>query len=64
MMETGDTVVVRSTGRHARIVSELSNERFEVEYLPDPMSDPIDRDTVQSEGEGGIYAADDLEPLV
>jgi hypothetical protein len=32
-----------------------------VEFLPDLMTDPIDRDTVQSEGEGGIYNADELE---
>ena len=45
-MNIGDTVVVQSTGRHARIISQISHERYEVEFMPDPMSDPIDRDTV------------------
>jgi hypothetical protein len=27
------------------------------------MTDPIDRDTVQSEDEGGIYSAEELEPI-
>jgi hypothetical protein len=62
-MEIGDTVTVRATGRRARIVAELSRGRYEVEFLPDLMSDPIDRDTVQSEEEVGIYAADDLAPF-
>ncbi len=31
--------------------------------LPDPASDPIDRDTVQSEQEEGIYHAGALEPV-
>jgi hypothetical protein len=59
-MEIGDTVTVRATGRRVRIVAELSHGRYQVEFLPDPMSDPIDRDTVQSEEEVGIYRAGDL----
>ena len=50
-----------ATGRRARLVEALSQDRFVVEFLPDLMTDPIDRDTVQSEDEGGIYGADDLE---
>jgi hypothetical protein len=34
-----------------------------VEFMPELETDPIDRDTVQSEDEGGIYHRDDLEPL-
>jgi hypothetical protein len=59
-MNPGDTVVVRSTGRRARIVEDRGNNYFAVEYLPDPSGDPIDRDTVVSE-EAGIYRAGDLE---
>jgi hypothetical protein len=44
-------------------VAELGRGRYEVEFLPDLMSDPIDRDTVQSEEEVGIYDAADLAPL-
>jgi hypothetical protein len=62
-MQPGDTVTVRATGRRARIVEERGGGFFAVEYLPDPSGDPIDRDTVQSEQEEGIYRASDLEPL-
>jgi hypothetical protein len=62
-MEVGDTVTVRTSGRRARIIAELGQGRFQVEFLPEIMDDPIDRDTVQSEDESGIYAAGDLEPL-
>ncbi len=63
LVEVGDTVKVRASSRRARIVAALSQDRYEVEYLPDRMDDPIDRDTVQSEGEGGIYDGVDLTPL-
>ena len=59
-MNPGDTVVVRTTGRRARIVEERGNGYFAVAYLPAPSDDPIDRDTVVSE-EPGIYRAGDLE---
>jgi hypothetical protein len=47
-MQPGDTVIVRATGRRARLLEALSDDRFVVEFLPDLMTDPIDRDTVQS----------------
>ena len=59
-MNPGDTVVVRATGRRARIVEERGNGFYAIEYLPGPSEDPIDRDTVVSE-EPGIYRAGDLE---
>ena len=62
-MLPGDTVVVRATWRRARIVEARGNGYYAIEYLPDPASDPIDRDTVQSEQEEGIYHAGDLEPV-
>jgi len=62
-MQPGDTVVIRATGRHARIVEVRGNGYFAVEYLPDPTGDPLDRDTVQSEQEEGIYRAADLDPV-
>jgi hypothetical protein len=62
-MQPGDTVMVRSSGRRARIVGQVGDDRFQVEYLPEEMDDPIDRDTVQSEDESGIYHRDDLAPV-
>jgi hypothetical protein len=61
-MEVGDIVTVRTSGRRARIVTQVSQDRYQVEFMPDNMDDPIDRDTVQSEDESGIYHADDLSP--
>lgn len=60
IMNPGDTVVVRTTGRRARIVEARGNNFYAVEYLPAPSDDPIDRDTVVSE-EAGMYRASDLE---
>jgi hypothetical protein len=62
-MQRGDTVTVRATGRRAIIVEERGNGYFAIEYLPDPAGDPLDRDTVQSEQEEGIYRESDLEPV-
>ena len=62
-MELGDSVTVRATGRRARLIEALDRDHYMVEFLPDPMTDPIDRDTVQSEDEGVIYRADELEPV-
>ena len=62
-MAPGDIVVVQSSGRRARIVQQIDGERFQVEFLPDTMDDPIDRDTVQSEDESGVYHEDDLRPV-
>ena len=59
-MNAGDTVVVRATGRRARIVEDRGNGFYAIEYLPEPSGDPIDRDTVVSE-EPGMYRASDLE---
>ena len=59
-MIPGDTVIVRATGRRARIVEDRGNGFFAIEYLPEPSDDPIDRDTVVSE-EAGMYRASDLE---
>ena len=59
-MNPGDTVVVRATGRRARIVEDRGSGFYAIEYLPGPSEDPIDRDTVVSE-EPGIYRAGDLE---
>ena len=59
-MNPGDTVVVRATGRRARIVEDRGSGFYAIEYLPEPSDDPIDRDTVVSE-EPGIYRAGDLD---
>ncbi len=62
-MEPGDTVTVRSSGRRARIVERIGEDRYRVEFMPEPMNDPLDWDTAQSEDEAGIYHRDDLEAL-
>ena len=45
-MKIGDVVTVRVTGRRARIVDERGSGFYAIEYLPDPMSDPMDRERV------------------
>ena len=62
-MQVGDTVRVRTNGRRAIIVEELTRERFQVEFLPEPAGDPIDREIIGDGDVGGIYAAGDLEPI-
>ena len=60
-MKIGDVVTVRVTGRRARIVDERGSGFYAIEYLPDPVSDPMDRDQARSSEEAGIYRASDLE---
>lgn len=62
-MQPGDIVAVRATGRRARIVEARGNGYVAVEYLLEPSSDALDRDTVQSEQEAGIYRESDLDLL-
>jgi len=63
-MQPGDTVTIRVTGRRARIVEVRGNGYVAVEYLPDPSGDPLDRETVQSEQEEGMYRESDLDLVV
>jgi hypothetical protein len=63
VMQPGDVVIVRATGRHARIVETRGNGYVAVEYVPDPAGDALDRDTVQSDQEAGIYRESDLDLL-
>jgi hypothetical protein len=60
-MKIGDIVTVRVTGQRARIVDERGGGFYTIEYLPDPMSDPMDRDQPRSPEEVGMYRASDLE---
>ena len=62
-MQVGDTVIIKDTGRRALVTAELPLGHFQVEYLPDPAEDPIDRDSPMPEDEGGVYLVDDLQPL-
>ena len=59
-MRIGDMVIVRATGRRARIVDERGSGFFAIEYLPDPVSDPMDQERAQF-SEAGIYRAGDLD---
>ena len=63
-MQIGDIVVVKSTGRRALITALLPKGHYQVEYLPDPADDPIDRDSSIAGDEGGVYFVDDLQPVV
>ena len=60
-MTIGDVVAVRATGRRARITEDRGGF-YAIEYLPDPTSDPMDRDTVRSD-ETGFYRGEDLDPV-
>lgn len=62
-MQAGDAVIIKSTGRRALITAELPHGHFQVEYLPEPASDPIERDSPPPEDEGGVYVADELQPI-
>ena len=62
-MQVGDTVRVRANRRRALIAGEISHERFQFEFLPDPTDDPLDSEAPPDGDVGGIYAARDLEPL-
>ena len=45
------------------ITALLPKGHYQVEYLPDPAEDPIERDSSVWEDEGGVYRGDDLERL-
>jgi hypothetical protein len=62
-MSVGDVVIVKDIGRRALITAVLPEERYQVEYLPDPAEDPIDRDSAIAADEGGVYVLDDLQPV-
>jgi hypothetical protein len=40
----------------------LPEGHYQVEFLPEPAEDPIDRDSSVSADEGGVYLLDDLAP--
>ena len=61
-MQIGDNVIVRASGRRARIIEDLGDSRFRVLYYVDPDADALDRDTPQdADDAGGVYGADDLD---
>jgi hypothetical protein len=62
-MHVGDVVIVKDIGRRALITAELPERHYQVEYLPDPAEDPIDRDSAIAADEGGVYLVDDLQPV-
>ncbi len=59
-MTVGDIVTVRATGQRARIVEERGGY-YAIEYLPDAMSDPMDRDQARSSEAAGMYREEDLD---
>jgi hypothetical protein len=61
-MQIGDNVIVRATGRRARIIEDLGDFHFRVLFYADPDADALDRDTPQdADDAGGIYTVDDLD---
>jgi len=60
-MNVGDVVIVKATGQRALISAVLPQDRYQVEYLPDPAEDPIERDSSISGDQGGVYLMDDLQ---
>jgi hypothetical protein len=62
-MEIGDTVIVKDTGRRALITAVLPHGHYQVEYLPDPAEDPVDRDSAITADEGGVYMDADLQKV-
>jgi hypothetical protein len=62
-MEVGDTVIIKETGQRALITAKLPESHYQVEYLPDPAEDPVDRDSPVYGDMGGVYLVDDLEPV-
>lgn len=61
-MQIGDRVIVRATGRRARIIEDLGDSHFRVLFYLDPDADALDRDTPQdADDAGGVYTADDLD---
>jgi hypothetical protein len=54
---------VRATSRRARIIEDLGNSRYRVLFHAAPAVDALDRDTPQDEDAGGVYRAEDLEPV-
>jgi hypothetical protein len=59
-VQVGDTVIVKDTGQRALITAVLPLGHYQVEFLPDPAEDPIDRDSSFTADEGGVYLQDDL----
>jgi hypothetical protein len=63
-MQVGDIVIIKDTGQRALITAVLPEDHFQVEYLPNPAEDPIDRDSAIAADDSGVYFADDLLPVV
>ena len=62
-VQVGDTVIVKATGRRALITAVRPLDHYQVEFLPDPAEDPIDRDSSVSADEAGIYLRNELAPV-
>jgi hypothetical protein len=59
-VNVGDVVTVKVTGQRARIVEERGGY-FSIEYLPDAIGDPMDRDQTRSSEAAGMYREEDLD---
>jgi len=63
-MQIGDNVLVRESGRRARIIEDHGHSRYRVLFYSDPAVDALDRQTPEDEDDaGGIYDASDLQVI-
>ena len=62
-MRIGDTVRVRASGREGQIVEDLERGRHRVEYYPVADTMPVNAVNVEGGDAGGIFSAEELEPL-
>ena len=62
-LNVGEVVIIKGTGQRGLITAVLPEDHYQVEYLPEPAEDPIDRDSSISGDEGGVYLLDDLQPV-
>ena len=56
-------MIVKATGRRALITAVRPLGHYQVEFLPDPAEEPVDRDSSVSADEAGIYLRNELAPV-
>ena len=62
-MNLGQQVRVRASGREGVIMEVLGDGRYRVEFYPMAGTKPVDPRSIERDDAGGIFIADELEPL-
>ena len=62
-MNLGQQVRVRADGREGVIMEVLAGGRYRVEFYPAAGTPPVDEQNMERDDAGGIFVADELEPL-